>query len=117
MAEILAYVHKDGLFHRLHPVTKIVFVIGISIICIISTSLLFLAALVLALLTIAYVSNLYDEIILQSKLVVMMSIVFIVITLLTVPTGDIFGYLIPQGFPLFGGSIALTGERLRSVSS
>ena len=31
MAEILAYVHKDGAFHRLHPVTKIVFIIAVSL--------------------------------------------------------------------------------------
>ena len=108
MAEILAYIHKDGLFHRLHPVTKIVFIIGISIMCIISTSLLFLASLVLALIIIAYVSNLYGEIIRQSKLIVIMSIMFIVITLLTMPNGNLIGYLVPQGFPFFGGSIALT---------
>ena len=47
MAEILAYVHKDGFFHRLHPFTKIVFIIAISMMCIISTSMLFLVALLL----------------------------------------------------------------------
>jgi energy-coupling factor transport system permease protein len=108
MAEILAYVHKDGAFHRLHPVTKIAFIFAISIMCIISTSLVFLAALVIALLIIAYLSSLYDEIILQSKIIVMMSIVFIIITLITMPNGTLIGYLIPQGFPVFGGSLPLT---------
>ena len=42
----------------------------------------------------------------------MMSIVFIVITLITMPNGTLIGYLIPQGFPLFGGSIALTSGAL-----
>jgi energy-coupling factor transporter transmembrane protein EcfT len=32
MAGILQYIQKDGLFHRLHPMTKIVFVIIISVI-------------------------------------------------------------------------------------
>jgi energy-coupling factor transport system permease protein len=108
MAEILAYVHKDGAFHRLHPVTKIAFIFAISIMCIISTSLVFLAALVISLLIIAYLSSLYDEIILQSKIIVMMSIVFIIITLITMPNGTLIGYLIPQGFPVFGGSLPLT---------
>ena len=108
MAEILAYVHKDGLFHRLHPVTKIIFIIVIRVMCIVSTSLLFLISLVLVLLLIAYVSNLYEEIIRQSKLIIMMSLVFIIITILTMPNGGQIGYLIPQGFPLFGGSIPLT---------
>jgi energy-coupling factor transport system permease protein len=108
MAEILAYVHKDGAFHRLHPVTKIIFIVAISVMCIISTSLLFLAALVVALLITAYLSNLYDEIIRQSKLIVMMSIVFIAITLITMPNGALIGYLVPQGVPFIGGSLALT---------
>ena len=108
MAEILAYVHKEGFFHRLHPVTKIAFIILISAMCIISTSLLFLVMLVFVLLLISYFSNLYDEIIGQSKLIIMMSLVFIVITLITMPNGGRIGYLIPQGFPLFGESIPLT---------
>jgi energy-coupling factor transport system permease protein len=108
MAEILAYIHKDGFFHRLHPVTKIIFIIVISAICIVSTSLIFLAVLVLALLFIAYMCNLDDEIIRQSKLIVMMSIMFIAITLITMPNGVLIGYLVPPGLPLVGGSIPLT---------
>jgi len=108
MSEILAYVHKDGFFHRLHPVTKIIFIIGISAVCIISTNLVFLLGLVLALLAIAYLSDLYTEVVSQSRLIVMMSLVFIVITLLTIPGGDLIGYLIPAGVPLIGNSIPLT---------
>jgi energy-coupling factor transport system permease protein len=108
MSEILAYVFKDGFFHRLHPVTKIVFVIAMSIICIISTNLVFLFGLVLALLLVAYLSNLYTEVVSQSRLIVMMSLVFIVITLLTIPGGELIGYLIPPGVPFIGGSIPVT---------
>jgi energy-coupling factor transport system permease protein len=108
MAEILAYVHKDGFFHRLHPFTKIAFIIIISLMCILSTSLLFLIALLIAILLIAYFSRLYTEVIQQSRLIVLMSIVFIIITLITMPNGGIIGYLIPQGFPMIGGSIPLT---------
>jgi energy-coupling factor transport system permease protein len=108
MAEILAYVHKDGFFHRLHPMTKIVFVVVLSLMCIISTNLLFLLALVLAILLIAYLGKLYAEVIQQSRLIVMMSIVFVIITVITMPNGGIIGYLIPQGVPLIGGSVPVT---------
>ena len=83
MAEILQYVHKDGFFHRIHPFSKIAFIILVSIMCIISTSIPFLAALVVALLVIAYASNLYKEVIQQLKLVIVMSILFIIITIIT----------------------------------
>ena len=108
MAEILAYVYKDGFFHRLHPMTKIVFVVVLSLMCIISTNLVFLLALVLAILLIACLGKLYTEVIQQSRLIVMMSIVFIIITVITMPNGGIIGYLVPPGFPLIGGSVPVT---------
>jgi len=46
--------------------------------CIISTSIPFLAVLVVALLVIAHLSNLYREVLQQLKLLILMSIVFIV---------------------------------------
>ncbi len=108
MAEILAYVHKEGFFHSLHPLTKIAFVALISAVCIISTSPTFLAALVLALFITAYASNLYGEVIRQSRLIVLMSGIFIIITLITMPQGNPFGYALPNGIPVIGGSIPLT---------
>ena len=47
-------------------------------VCIISTSIPFLAVLVVALVIIAHLSNLYREVLQQLKLVILMSIVFIV---------------------------------------
>jgi energy-coupling factor transport system permease protein len=108
MAEILQYVHKDGFFHRLTPISKIVFIIATSIMCIITTNLAFLAILVIALLVIAYFCRLHHEVLQQTKLILVMSVVFIIITLITMPNGAILGYLIPQGIPLIGGSIPLT---------
>jgi energy-coupling factor transport system permease protein len=108
MAEILQYVHKDGFFHRLTPVSKIVFIIVISLMCIISINLVFLAGLVVAVLLLAYISRLHREVLQQSKLILIMSIVFIIITLITMPNGTTIGYLIPEGVPLLGGSIPIT---------
>ncbi|MGA2912498.1 MAG: energy-coupling factor transporter transmembrane component T [Methanoregula sp.] len=108
MAEILQYVHKDGFFHRLTPFSKIAFIIVVSLMCIISTNLIFLAGLVIAILIIAYVSRLHREVLQQSKIILVMSIVFIIITLITMPNGAIIGFLVPQGIPLIGGSIPVT---------
>jgi len=108
MAEILQYVHKDGFFHRINPFTKIAFILVISLMCIISTNIPFLAVLVVALLVIAYASNLYKEVIQQLKLVIMMSVVFIVITIITMPNGAIIGHVIPAAVPFVGGFIPIT---------
>ena len=108
MAEILAYVNKDGLFHRLHPVTKILFVILMCILCILITNIAVLALLVLAMLILAAAGSLYTEVVRQSRLIVFMSGIFILITLLTVQAGDLIGYAVPAGVPVIGGSIPLT---------
>lgn len=108
MGEILAYVHRDGILHRLHPVTKIVFIIVISLMCIISTDLVFLVVLVLAILLVAYMGKISAEVMEQSRLIVLMSIVLIIITVITMPSGDIIFYLIPAGVPLIGGSVPVT---------
>ncbi len=108
MAEILQYVSKDGFFHRLTPMSKILFILVISLMCIISINLLFLAALVIALLVIAYFSRLHHEVMQQSKLIVVMSVVFIIITLITMPNGTILGTIIPAVVPLIGGNFPVT---------
>jgi energy-coupling factor transport system permease protein len=108
MAEILQYVHKDGFFHRLNPFTKIAFVMVISLMCIIATSLPFLIVLVISLFIIAWSSDLYSDVIQQSRLIIMMSFVFVIITLLTMPNGAIIGYLFPLFVPVIGGSFPMT---------
>jgi len=108
MAEILQYVHKDAFLHRLHPYTKIAFIIVVSIMCIIATDLVFLALMVLAMLAVAAYSRLLAELLQQLKLILFMSVIFILITIITIPNGDILGYIIPQGVPFIGGFIPVT---------
>ena len=108
MAEILQYVHKDGFFHRINPFTKIAFIIVVSLMCIISTNIPFLAVLVAALLVVAFISNLFTEVIQQLKLVIVMSILFIIITVITMPNGAIIGYAIPMSVPFIGGFLPIT---------
>ena len=108
MAEILQYVHKDAFLHRLHPYTKITFIIVVSIMCIIATDLVFLLLMVLALLALAAYSRLLAELLQQLKMILVMSIVFILITIITIPNGSILGYVIPLGVPFIGGLIPIT---------
>lgn len=112
MAEILQYVHKDAFLHRLHPYTKIAFIIIVSIMCIIATDLVFLTLMVLVMLAVAAYSRLLAELLQQLKLIIVMSAIFILITIITIPNGEILGYIIPQGIPVIGGSIPVTAGGL-----
>lgn len=108
MAEILAYVHKDGFFHRLHPFTKIAFILLFGLMSILSTNILFLFLLVIVVIAIAYGSNLNTEVIQQFKLILAMSIILIGLTIVTMPSGETVGFLIPSALPIIGGHIPIT---------
>ncbi len=108
MAEILQYVHKDAFLHRLHPFTKIAFIIVVSAMCLISTNLAFLVLMVLAMMVFAAYGELLSESLQQLKLIIVMSVIFILITVITMPNGDILGYLVPQGVPFIGGLVPIT---------
>ncbi|MFA6225703.1 MAG: energy-coupling factor transporter transmembrane component T [Methanoregula sp.] len=108
MLEILAYIHKDGFFHRLHPFTKIAFILLFGLMSIISTNLPFLFLLVVAVLIIAYGASLGSEVIQQFKLIAVMSIILIGLTIITMPSGETVGYLIPLAIPIIGGHLPIT---------
>ncbi|NMB78187.1 MAG: energy-coupling factor transporter transmembrane protein EcfT, partial [Methanomicrobiales archaeon] len=108
MAEILAYVQKPGLFHDLHPATKIAFIILFGLMSILTLNIPFLLLLVLVVIVTAYIANLGPEVMQQFRLISIMSIVLIGITIITMPTGETLGYLVPAGIPLVGGLIPVT---------
>nr|WP_319376005.1 energy-coupling factor transporter transmembrane component T [uncultured Methanoregula sp.] len=108
MAEILQYVHKDAFLHRLHPYTKIFFIIIVSLMAIIATDIPFLILMVIAMLAFAAYGELLKESLQQLKLILLMSVIFILITVITMPNGETIAYIIPQGVPIIGGSIPIT---------
>jgi len=108
MAEILQYVHKDAFLHRLNPYTKILFIILVTIMAIIATDITFLILMVAALLAFAAYGEMLRESLNQLKLILVMSVLFILITVITMPNGETLLYLIPQGIPFIGGLIPIT---------
>ena len=112
MAEILQYIPGLGLFHQLHPGTKILFIILVSIITILTTSIAVLIALLLVLFLLALAGHLFKPVIQQMVLVAFMSIILYLITIVTVPEGTIVGYLIPSFIPVIGGNLPITVEAL-----
>jgi energy-coupling factor transport system permease protein len=95
MGEILQYIHKDGLFHRMHPGTKIFFILVIGIVTILSLSIPFLCALLGAVLVLALAGRILREVLDQMKLILAMSAIFILITVVTMPDGEVLFHLLP----------------------
>ncbi len=108
MAEILQYVPGNGIFHRLHPVTKILFIIFISIVTIFTSSIAVLTGILLILFLLAFVGHLIRPVLQQMVMILLMSIVIFLITILTVQDGEVVGYLVPSVVPVIGGSIPIT---------
>lgn len=106
MREILQYIHKDGLFHRMNPGTKIFFVIVIGIVTLLTMDLAFLGFILLAVLCVAFAGRVLGEVLQQMALILAMSVIFILLTLVTMPDGEVLGYLLPGGFlPVTTGAL------------
>jgi energy-coupling factor transport system permease protein len=108
LTEILQYVQKEGIFHRLTPLTKIILVVAASAVSILATNILFLLLVLLVILILAYAGRLHREVFQQFVLIAVMSVILILITVVTLPGGDVLGYLVPAGVPFIGGSIPIT---------
>ena len=108
MSEILQYVQKDGIFHQLNTLTKILFVIVVSIISIFTISIPMLLLVLGILLLLAALGHLHREILGQFILIAMMSIIMIGLAVITLPNGTVIGTLVPAPVPVIGGSIPIT---------
>ncbi|MCU0632308.1 MAG: energy-coupling factor transporter transmembrane protein EcfT [Methanolinea sp.] len=106
MSEILQYVHKDGLFHRMHPGTKIFLIIVVGLITILTLDIALLCLILLAVLGMALAGRVLREVLQQMALILAMSVIFILITLITMPDGQVLGYLLPGGYlPVTTGAL------------
>jgi energy-coupling factor transport system permease protein len=106
MTEILQYVQKEGFFHRLAPLTKILFVIIVGVMSIVSTSIPFLVSVIIALLVIAFIAGLHREVLRQFLLIAVMSMILIIITVLTLPGGETL-FMIGGIIPVTTGGILI----------
>ncbi|MHC1626304.1 MAG: energy-coupling factor transporter transmembrane component T family protein [Methanoculleaceae archaeon] len=103
MTDILQYTHSESLFHRLHPLTKLTFLGCVIFISILSTDLLVLGAVILLVLISATVSGLSRDIAKTMKFLLFMALVLTMMTILTIPEGEVVGYLIPSAITGSGG--------------
>ena len=106
MPEILQYIHKDGLFHCMHPGTKIFLVLVVGVITLLIMDIPLLCLILLAVLCMALAGRVLREVLQQMALILAMSVIFIIITLITMPHGQVLGYLLPGGYlPVTTGAL------------
>lgn len=112
MAEILQYIRIEGLFHRMNALTKIIFLVLVISIAVISTKPEIIAVLVLVLFLLSALGKFSKELLKQVPMLIFLSLGLLLLTILTMQSGDVIGYLIPSAVPYIGGNIAITAGAL-----
>jgi len=108
MAEILQYKRIDGVFHRMNALTKICFILAVIVAAIISTDPLIIAGLILLVFAMAVAGRFAQELLHQVPMLIFLSAGLMLLTMLTMQSGDVVGYLIPAAVPVIGGHIPIT---------
>ncbi|MDN7025262.1 energy-coupling factor transporter transmembrane protein EcfT [Methanoculleus sp. FWC-SCC1] len=104
MPEIMQYINRDSYFHRVNPLTKVVFTVVVVVLAVILTDVAALTLLVGLILLAAAVSGLARELLRQAPLLVSLAVSLLLLTVLTLQSGEVLGYLIP----IFGGYVPIT---------
>ena len=91
MAEILQYKRIDGVFHRMNALTKIIFLVVVILIAIVSTRPDVIAATAIILFALSVIGRFSRELIRQIPMLVFLSIGLILLTVLTMQSGDVIG--------------------------
>jgi energy-coupling factor transport system permease protein len=108
MPEIMQYINRDSYFHRLNPMTKVIFTGLVVVLAVILTEVPALTLLVGLILLAAAVSGLARELLRQVPLLISLAVSLLILTVLTLQNGEMLGYLIPQAIPVIGGHIPIT---------
>jgi len=88
MTEIMQYVTRESAFHRLHPFTKLIFVVVVVALAVLTSDTVMLAALVGAIVAAAVAGGLARDLLRQVPLLVVLAAGLLVLTVLTIPAGD-----------------------------
>lgn len=98
MADMMQYAPGTGLFHRTNAVAKIIFTAAMLFAAVLTNDIAALAGLVVLVLAAAAFSGLLKELLKQIPLLIVLSLLLVVLTVLTMPSGDVLFYLIPAGY-------------------
>lgn len=106
MEDILQYIPGNGLFHRLSAITKILFAVLMMVAAIITSNLVLLLLMVGFVVLMSAVSGLFKPLVRQVPLLLMLAFALVILTVLTMVSGDVLFTLLPNGmFPVTSGAI------------
>jgi energy-coupling factor transport system permease protein len=108
MKEIMQYINRDSFLHSMNPLSKIVAVAGIIFLSVTTTSSEVLALMVLGIFLASLKAELQQELLRQLKLLVFLSLTMVILTIFTLKSGEIIGYLIPPGIFTADGFVPIT---------
>lgn len=104
----MQYLNRDGIFHRLHPFTKLIFATLVVALAVLSVDAATLALLVGAVVVVAGLSGLIRELIRQVPLLLSLAASLLALTVLTIQSGEVLGCLVPSSVPVIGGAVPIT---------
>ncbi|MEA5087153.1 MAG: energy-coupling factor transporter transmembrane component T [Methanocorpusculum sp.] len=106
MEDIMQYIPGNRFVHRLSPMTKIFFAVGMMFAAIFTSNPLLLLAMVVFVLAFAAIGGLLKPLIRQVPLLIILGLALVVLTVLTSASGDVLFALLPNGmFPVTTGAI------------
>jgi energy-coupling factor transport system permease protein len=108
MSEIMQYVTRESAFHRLHPLTKLIFAVVVVALAVLTSDIVMLAALAGAVVAVAIASGLARDLLRQVPLLLSLAVSLLALTVLTIQNGDILCYVVPASVPVIGGAFPVT---------
>ncbi|KAF5056400.1 Energy-coupling factor transporter transmembrane protein EcfT [anaerobic digester metagenome] len=104
----MQYLTRESAFHRLHPITKLIFAAVVVALAVLTSDTAMLAVLVGAVVAVAVVGGLARDLLRQVPLLLSLAASLLALTVLTIRSGGILGYLIPPSVPVIGGAFPVT---------
>jgi len=108
MSEIMSYVPAGSFLHRMPVLLKIAAITGIVIASVLTHSVAVLGTMVLVIGVAAGVAGLHRELVRQLPLLFFLSVVLLLLTVVTLQSGDTLFLLIPPGMGGSAGAIPVT---------
>lgn len=99
MKEMLQYINGNSIFHRMNPLTKLIWAILTCAACFASSHHLFVLALLVANIAIAYVSGILERAKGVFKALFMLGLFLMIFQLFFTPYGRVYFYILP-GVPI-----------------
>ncbi len=104
----MQYIPGNGIFHRIHPITKLIFTVILVILAVMTSDLLLLAFLLVVVFLAAWAGGLGRGLTEQIPLLLVLGIMLVLFTVLTMQGGEVLFTLIPAGIPFIGGALPVT---------